>query len=72
VIIEAGDSLRHLHIASVEGRLFPKPGDNENYGIFFTRLKTAGYDHRISIEAYSNDLAADGAASLKLLRSLVY
>ena len=72
VVNKAGDDLRHIHIASCEGRFFPKPADNENYGMFLARLKASGYDHRISIEAYSNDLATDGAASLKLLRSLVY
>jgi sugar phosphate isomerase/epimerase len=72
VINEAGPDLRHLHIASKEGRLFPKPGDGENYGLFFARLKAIGYDGRVSVEAYSQDLAADGAASLKLLRSLIY
>jgi sugar phosphate isomerase/epimerase len=72
VINEAGPVLRHLHIASKEGRLFPKPGDNENYGLFFARLKAIGYEGRVSVEAKSQDLAADGAASLKLLRSLIY
>jgi sugar phosphate isomerase/epimerase len=72
VINEAGPNLRHLHIASKEGRLFPKPGDGENYGLFFARLKAIGYDGRVSVEAHSQDLAADGAASLKLLRSLIY
>jgi sugar phosphate isomerase/epimerase len=72
VINEAGPDLRHLHIASKEGRLFPKPGDNENYGLFFARLKAIGYEGRVSVEAKSQDLAADGAAALKLLRSLIY
>jgi sugar phosphate isomerase/epimerase len=72
VINEAGPDLRHLHIASKEGRLFPKPGDGENYGMFFARLKALCYEGRVSVEAHSQDLAADGAASLKLLRSLIY
>jgi sugar phosphate isomerase/epimerase len=72
VINEAGPDLQHLHIAAKEGRLFPKAGDGENYGMFFARLKAIGYDGRVSVEAYSQDLAADGATSLKLLRSLIY
>jgi sugar phosphate isomerase/epimerase len=70
VIQEAGKDLRHIHIASKEGRLFPKPDDNENYKDFFALLKTSGYDGRVSVEAFSKDLVADGAASLELLRSL--
>jgi sugar phosphate isomerase/epimerase len=70
IIKEAGKDLRHLHIASKEGRLFPKPGDGEDYQKFFSGLKEAGYDGRISVEAYSKDLASDAEASLKLLRSL--
>ena len=69
VINKAGRDLRHLHIASKENRLFPKPGDNENYADFFTRLKAANYDGRISVEGYSSDLNTDGAVTLKLLRS---
>ena len=72
VINQADSELWHIHIASKEGRFFPKQGDNENYGMFFTLLKAQGYNHRVSIEALSNDLVADGAASLKLLRSLIY
>ena len=70
IIKKAGADLRHLHIASKEGRLFPKQGDGENYGLFFSLLKNIGYDGRVSIEAYSADIAADGADSLKLLHSL--
>jgi sugar phosphate isomerase/epimerase len=72
VINEAGPDLQHLHIAAKDGRLFPRAGDGENYGMFFARLKAMDYDGRVSVEAYSQDLATDGAASLKLLRSLIY
>lgn len=70
VIREAGSLLRHIHIAAPGERLFPKPGDGGTYGEFFTHLKAAGYKDRISVEGYSKDLAADGAVSLQLLRSL--
>jgi len=71
IIIKAGKNLRHTHIARKEGRIFPKPGDGENYGAFFTRLKTIGYDHRVSIEANSKDLKTDAEASLKYLRTFL-
>jgi sugar phosphate isomerase/epimerase len=70
VIKKAGNDLRHLHIASKEGRLFPKETDGEDYKHFFALLKSINYNGRISAEAYSKNLAIDGAASLKLLRSL--
>ena len=70
IISRAGKVLRHLHIASREKRLFPKPDDNEDYRGFFDLLKNAEYDGRISIEAKSESLAEDGSISLKLLRSL--
>jgi sugar phosphate isomerase/epimerase len=70
VIREAGEDLRHIHIASREGRLFPRPGDGENYALFFGLLKAAGYQGRVSVEAFSKDLQADGPAALSLLRPL--
>jgi sugar phosphate isomerase/epimerase len=70
VIREAGPWLCHIHIAAKEGRLFPKPGDGEDYRRFFTLLKAADYQGRVSIEASAKDIAADGAESIKLLRSL--
>jgi sugar phosphate isomerase/epimerase len=71
IIKKADKDLAHTHIASKEGRLFPRPGDNENYSEFFTLLETAGYHGRVSVEAYSRDLGADAEVSLKLLRSFV-
>jgi sugar phosphate isomerase/epimerase len=70
IIGKAGPNLVHTHIASKEGRLFPKPDDNENYNEFFSLLKKAGYNGRVSVEAHSKDIAADAAISLELLRSL--
>lgn len=70
IIQKAGSDLRHIHIASAEGRLFPNSADGEDYKNFFALLNSVHYDSRISVEAYSKNLAADGAASLKLLRSM--
>jgi sugar phosphate isomerase/epimerase len=70
VLRQAGPYLRHIHIASKEGRRFPGPEDGEDYKGFFTILKDLGYSGRVSVEAYSNDAAADGAVALKLLRML--
>ena len=63
--------LRHVHIAAKNGRLFPKENDGEDYPTFFRALKDIGYQGRVSIEAYTEDIIADGAASATLLRALM-
>jgi sugar phosphate isomerase/epimerase len=70
IIRDAGPDLRHIHIASREGRRFPRAGDGEDYAYFFSLLKAVSYRGRVSVEGYSGDMASDGAASLRLLRSL--
>ena len=69
IILNTGKDLRHIHIAAKNGRLFPLPNDNEDYKKFFALLKNTGYNGRISIEAFSKNLAKDSAESLKYLRS---
>ena len=39
----------HLHLAQLEGRRFPQPGDPMLQG-FFARLRELGYDERVSLE----------------------
>jgi sugar phosphate isomerase/epimerase len=60
-----------VHIASKEGRRFPKAGDGEDYAAFFRELKSVSYDGRISVEAYSKDLGPDAEAAKNLLRPLM-
>ncbi|GHU80078.1 hypothetical protein FACS1894191_4440 [Clostridia bacterium] len=69
VIAKCKDALRHIHIAAKNGRAFPSPNDGEDYAGFFSALKAAGYDGRVSIEAHSTDLAGDAARSAELLRA---
>ena len=68
VISEAGSDLRHVHIASKEGRRFPRENDGEDYGAFFDALKSVGYNARISVEGFSKDIVADAKAALIALR----
>lgn len=42
----------HLHLAQLEGRRFPHPGDPMLEG-FFARLRELGYDARVSLECNS-------------------
>jgi sugar phosphate isomerase/epimerase len=61
--------LRHTHIALLEGRGFPlkKTGEVER---FFKALGTIGYTGTMSIEGRTENLEADAAEALKVLRSL--
>ncbi len=69
VLDEAGDFLRHVHFAEVEGRTFPRrqSGDDE---AFFDKLRAVGYSGRVSVEAFSTDFPGDAARSLPILRQL--
>ena len=71
IISQAGGDLRHVHIAAKNGRLFPKEDDGEDYPAFFQALKDIGYQGRVSIEASTKDIIADGAASATLLRPMM-
>lgn len=63
-------SFAHVHIAAGKGRLYPLPGQDEQYAMFFGCLREIGYDGRVSIEGKTADMAADGPAALAYLRKL--
>ena len=71
IVKEAGDDLRHVHIAAKTGRRSPQEGDGEDYGGFFAMLKSTGYDARVSIEGFMRDVAVDGKASCDFLRGFM-
>lgn len=59
------DYLRHVHFAKVEGRRFPERMDEDpGYQPFIEVLKRIGYDDRISIEGFSENLDEDGPKTL--------
>ena len=62
--------LMHTHIALKEGRVYPTY-KCEEVEEFFTYLKKAGYDNRMSIEGKSDDWKADSLKALSVLRSYV-
>ncbi len=70
IVIDAGDHLRHLHMANPSGRVFPLQRDEFAYEAFFATLRQAGYARRISIEASSPDVGRDGPVAIALLREL--
>ena len=70
-ISQAGENLRHVHIAAMDGRVFPSENDGEDYPAFFQVLKCIGYQDRVSVEAYTKNIITDGTASATLLRALM-
>lgn len=68
IVLEAADYLQHMHIANPEGRVYPKTGDENDYKSFFTALKRAGYDERVSVEAFSDDFERDAPGALETMR----
>ncbi|MCL2445670.1 MAG: sugar phosphate isomerase/epimerase [Oscillospiraceae bacterium] len=71
-IILAGENLRHCHIASPQGRLYPMPSDDYDYTPFFAALREIAYTGRLTIEADgppSGDDAADLPVAVAMLRS---
>jgi sugar phosphate isomerase/epimerase len=60
--------LKHTHIALLEGRAFPTVLDKD-VEAFFKALKEIGYSGTMSIEGKAENLEADAATALKVLRS---
>jgi sugar phosphate isomerase/epimerase len=68
IIFKSKDHLRHLHMANPQGRAFPQAWDEFDYAPFFANLRAIGYDKRISVEASTTDLPAQGPRAIALLR----
>ncbi len=68
IIDRAKDYLQHIHLANPAGRSFPAAGDEVDYRTFIGNLKKAGYDKRVSIEAYTDTFSASAAAALAAIR----
>jgi sugar phosphate isomerase/epimerase len=68
IVLKAKDHIRHLHMANPRGRVFPEAWDEFDYAPFFANLRAIGYDKRISVEASTPDLAAQGPGAIALLR----
>jgi sugar phosphate isomerase/epimerase len=69
IILEARDHIRHLHMANPQGRVFPLEWTEFDYAPFFENLRRIGYAGRISVEASSKDVAAEGPRAITLLRN---
>ena len=62
-------SLKHTHVALLEGRSFPVKA-NTDLASFIMALKKIGYNDTMSIEGRTENLEKDAALGLQVLRSL--
>lgn len=69
IVKDGREFLRHVHIANPTGRVFPAIFTEADYGPFIEALHTAGYDARISCEAYSpNGFEKDAPTAIDFFR----
>ena len=69
IICQAGDYIKHVHIANTSGRVFPKQLEEDAYAPFIQALEKINYDARISVESYTADFTNDASHSLQFLKS---
>jgi sugar phosphate isomerase/epimerase len=69
-IVDNGHLLAHAHVAAVEGRRAPSPRDT--CAPFFSALRLAGYDGRVSIEGSLPKPAEELPRALEIMRSLAH
>lgn len=67
--IERVSGIAHAHIATAAGRRVPVEADG-GYAEMFAAMKRTGYQGLISVEGKSDDLAADGPVSVRLLKKM--
>ena len=70
-VLKGGTRLCHVHISNPNGRIYPCADDGQDYAGFFAALRHAGYDERVSVEAYTENFKEDAARALACLRSLI-
>lgn len=68
----AGEKLQHIHVShalpDLSGRIYPAPGDGEDYAPLFDTLKAMHYQGDMSVEAGCKDLRTEGANALACLK----
>lgn len=70
-VIHTGKSCPcHIHISNPFGRSFPSKSDKAIFHEYMTSILKAGYDGRISIEAYSVNFMEEARESLQLLKDI--
>lgn len=69
IIGEAREFLQHMHIANPTGRVYPAQGDGVDYAAFLGALRGAGYDSRVSIEAFTDDFDYTATQAVAVVRA---
>ena len=69
-IVDAASYLAHVHIAEPVKRSFPG-NDDFDFTDFFTALKNAGYNGRVSCECKFNNFDTDIKTALKTMKSYI-
>lgn len=73
VLCELGPQfLQHVHFANPTGRVYPLHKDEADYLPFIHALHTAGYDQRISCEAYTNDFQKHAPLAQALMNTICH
>jgi len=68
-VVRYGDKIKHVHFAKILGRGYPhRIEEDDKYLEFIHALNQIGYDGGLSIEAYSTQFEADGAATLQFFK----
>ncbi len=67
-ILDSALLLAHAHVATVDGRRPPRPGDD--CAPFFAALKQAGYNGRVSIEGNISDPAEELPVALEVMKNI--
>lgn len=71
IIKDGRTFLRHAHYAKPAGRVYPTPATIEPADRnFFRALNAAGYDQRVSVEAYTDDYGRAAAPARETMRQL--
>lgn len=71
-IIKAGGNISHVHFSRYKGRVFPRDITEDDYLPFITAIKKAGYNGKVSIEAYTSDFINDAREALVFLKENFY
>ncbi len=61
----------HIHIADLDGRTFPIPGNAESYKLLIDRLLDLGYKRNISIEGNYSDFKSEAEVGFDVLNSII-
>jgi sugar phosphate isomerase/epimerase len=69
IVVTAGKSLKHIHIANPTGRVYPLAAGEADYATFFRKLNQIGYRGGISVEAGTKKFDDEGPKAVAFLKA---